>query len=95
MNLIDYPFFILAVVKWEKKNSTLLILLFRTQEDIVFVHYRELEQVQSSPITSANSNSSSAHCLNASVPKTLAEEKNCRTSHASRTSESGFCTLVT
>ncbi|KAI3977742.1 hypothetical protein MKX01_014318 [Papaver californicum] len=61
-------------------------LLDKKQEDIVFVHYRELEQVQSSPITPLNSNSSSAHCSNASVSKVLAERKNCRTSHASNIS---------
>ncbi|KAI3903702.1 hypothetical protein MKW98_032356 [Papaver atlanticum] len=55
-------------------------------QDIVFVHYRELGQVQSSPITPLNSNSNSAHCLNASVPEVLADEKSCRESHASNSS---------
>ncbi|KAI3866664.1 hypothetical protein MKX03_034854 [Papaver bracteatum] len=58
-------------------------LLDKQQEDIVFVHYRELEQVQSSPSTPLNSNSNSAHCLNASVPEVLADEKSCWESHAS------------
>ncbi|KAI3866663.1 hypothetical protein MKX03_034853, partial [Papaver bracteatum] len=69
-------------------------LLDKQQEDIVFVHYRELEQVQSSPSTPLNSNSNSAHCLNASVPEVLADEKSCWESHASNSSEPRFHTLL-
>ncbi|KAI3972260.1 hypothetical protein MKW92_016495 [Papaver armeniacum] len=65
-------------------------LLDKKQEDIVFVHYRELEQVQSSPSTPLNSISNSAHCLNASVPEVLADEKSCRESHASNSNSVSY-----
>ncbi|MCL7029476.1 hypothetical protein MKW94_017712 [Papaver nudicaule] len=69
-------------------------ILDKDQENIVLVHYRELEQVQSSPITSANSNSPSAHCLNASSTSESGgvsyEQQNQYSIRNSRTCTSGY-----
>ncbi|MCL7025984.1 hypothetical protein MKW94_030210, partial [Papaver nudicaule] len=61
------------------------------QENIVLVHYRELEQMQSSPITSVNSNSPSAHCLNASSTSGVSyEQQNQYSIRNSRTCTSDY-----